>query len=118
MPFTEEFNKLRKKFALQYEDRAKAETFAFKEAFLSNTPTFRTLKLRFKKQGNILVNFLFWIMALISVCLLLPTFINAMTTDPAICNFTNGAIICFIIHYFPIFLIGMLVLILFILMRQ
>ena len=33
MPFTEEFIKIRNRFANQYSDKAKAETFAFEKAF-------------------------------------------------------------------------------------
>jgi len=40
MPFTEEFIKIRNRFANQYSDKAKAETFAFEKAFKLNIPTF------------------------------------------------------------------------------
>jgi len=46
MPYTEEFNKLRRRFFNQYSDKAKAETFAYKKAFKLDIPTFRDKKLR------------------------------------------------------------------------
>lgn len=49
MPFTDEFNRLRRRFYNQYDDKAKAETFAFKEALINNIPTFEDRKKRFKK---------------------------------------------------------------------
>jgi len=52
MPYTEEFNKVLRKFKHQYKDKAKAETFAFKEAFSLKIPTFRKRTLKFKFQGK------------------------------------------------------------------
>lgn len=46
MPYTEEFNKLKRHFRNQYSDRAKAETFAFKEAFKLGLATFKDRKPR------------------------------------------------------------------------
>jgi len=52
MPFTEDFNKIRRRFSNLYpENKAKAETFAFKEAFQMKVPTFRDREFRFKRQG-------------------------------------------------------------------
>ena len=51
MPFTDEFNKLRRSLRNQYSDKAKAETFAFEKAFKNKIPTFtEERKPRFKKQ--------------------------------------------------------------------
>lgn len=50
MPFTTDFNRIRRKFSRLYDDRAKAETFAFKEAFDLNVKTFEGRRRNFKKQ--------------------------------------------------------------------
>lgn len=50
MPFSDEFIKIRRKYSNQYSDKAKAETFAFEEAFKSNIVTFKERKLNFKRQ--------------------------------------------------------------------
>ncbi|KKL97588.1 hypothetical protein LCGC14_1832970 [marine sediment metagenome] len=50
MPFTDEFNKLRRHFSNLYNDKARAETFAFQEAFKKKIPTFEDRKRKFKKQ--------------------------------------------------------------------
>ncbi len=50
MPFTEEFNKVRRHFSNLYNDKARAETFAFQEAFKKKIPTFESRKKKFKKQ--------------------------------------------------------------------
>ena len=50
MPFTDDFNKIRRKFANLYPDKAKAETLAFKEAFIMKVPTFQDRQKKFKIQ--------------------------------------------------------------------
>ena len=50
MPFSDKFNKIRRKFKRLYDDNAKAETFAFMEAFKLKVPTFQERRRRFKKQ--------------------------------------------------------------------
>ena len=50
MPYTEEFTKILRKFKHQYNDRAKAETFAFRKAFDLKIPTFKKRTLKFKIQ--------------------------------------------------------------------
>lgn len=50
MPYTPEFTKILNRFRRQYNDKAKAETFAFKEAFTLKIPTFKKRTLRFKVQ--------------------------------------------------------------------
>lgn len=53
MPFTEDFKKVRNKFDRLYpENKAKAETFAFKEAFKLNIQTFRDKQTKFKTQKS------------------------------------------------------------------
>jgi len=50
MPFTEDFLKIRRKFRNQYgADIARADTFAFEQAFKIGLPTFRGRKPRFKR---------------------------------------------------------------------
>lgn len=52
MPFTDEFNRIRRHYANQYSDKAKADTFAFKEALTNNVPTFiEERKQKFKRLG-------------------------------------------------------------------
>jgi len=46
MPYTDEFNKLRRRLLNQYTDKAKAETFAFEKAFKLGIPTFKPRKRR------------------------------------------------------------------------
>ena len=48
MPYTKEFLRIRRRLSNQYGDKAKAETFAFEEAFSENIPTFEERKKRFK----------------------------------------------------------------------
>lgn len=50
MPFSEEFEKLKRKYKRLYSDKAKAETFAYEEAFKNDIPTFRDKKFKFKVQ--------------------------------------------------------------------
>jgi predicted metal-binding protein len=50
MPYTEEFTRILMKYRRQYNDKAKAETFAFQEAFSLKIPTFQKRALRFKIQ--------------------------------------------------------------------
>lgn len=54
MPYTEDFKKIRNKFKNLYSDKAKAETFAFKEAFILKIPTFQKRAQRFKIQKKFL----------------------------------------------------------------
>lgn len=44
MPFTKEFKRIRRKFYGQYQDKAKADTFAFEEAFSLGIKPFRERK--------------------------------------------------------------------------
>lgn len=53
MPFTNEFNKIKRKFDNQYSDKAKALTFAFERAFKDKIPTFEERKKNFKRQDNL-----------------------------------------------------------------
>lgn len=51
MPFTDDFNKIKRKFLNLYpENKAKAETLAFKEAFIMKVPTFQDRQKKFKIQ--------------------------------------------------------------------
>ena len=51
IPYTDEFKKIRRRFSNMYSDKAKAETFAFEEAFKSEIPTFSDKKkIKFKRQ--------------------------------------------------------------------
>lgn len=52
MPYTPDFNKLRRRLREQYNDKAKAETFAFKTAFKENIKTWEDRKPKFKKRGK------------------------------------------------------------------
>lgn len=52
MPFTDDFNKVRRKFQRLYSDKARAETFAFEEAFKLNMSTFQKRRQKFKKQNK------------------------------------------------------------------
>ena len=49
MPITQEFAKIRRRLRNQYNDKAKADTFAFKEAFRNGIKTFDERKRRFKR---------------------------------------------------------------------
>lgn len=49
MPYTPDFNKLRRRLRDQYNDKAKAETFAFKTAFKENIKTWEERKPKYKK---------------------------------------------------------------------
>ena len=49
MPFTDEFLRIRRKMRNEYGDLARADTFAFKEAFDARLPTFRGRKPKYKK---------------------------------------------------------------------
>jgi len=51
MPYTDDFISLKKHFARMYNDKAKAETFAFKKAFKENIRTFEPRKGKYKKNG-------------------------------------------------------------------
>jgi intein/homing endonuclease len=55
MPYTDEFLKIRRRYSNQYSDKAKAETFAFEEAFTQGIPTFEPIKKRYKKQNVSLI---------------------------------------------------------------
>lgn len=59
MPFTEAFKKVRDRFNRLYpQNKAKADTFAFKEAFKLNIQTFRDKQPRFKRnKGNDMFGF-------------------------------------------------------------
>lgn len=50
MPFSDEFKKLRRHFGSLYNDKAKADTFAFKFAFDKDIPTIQDIKRKFKRQ--------------------------------------------------------------------
>lgn len=50
MPYTDEFKKIRRRLMGEYSDKAKAETFAFEEAFKLKVPTFRQREIHLKKQ--------------------------------------------------------------------
>ena len=54
MPYTEDFKRIRNKFKNLYTDKAKAETFAFKEAFNMKIPTFQKRTCKFKVQKKFL----------------------------------------------------------------
>jgi len=55
MPYTDEFNKLRRQLRNQYSDKAKADTFAYKKALDLGIPTFKDRQKRFKKlRGSVL----------------------------------------------------------------
>ena len=49
MPYTEDFNKIRRRLKDQYNDKAKAETFAFEEAFKNHVRTWEERKPKFKR---------------------------------------------------------------------
>jgi len=52
MPYTEDFKKIRRHFSNLYDDKARADTFAFKKAFENNIKTFEDRKRRFKIQNK------------------------------------------------------------------
>jgi len=115
MPFTEPFKKLRRKYEKQYSDKAKAQTFAFEEAFQLDIPTFEERRARFwkeKKGQKTVSGFLYWFMAVIIMALFMPTvrtaIINGMGNIST--NVTNYVLIRLFILYWPIYL-GVMVLI-------
>ena len=52
MPYTDEFRRIRRRFLNQYSDKAKAESFAFEEAFKNKVRTFTDRRAHFKKIGK------------------------------------------------------------------
>lgn len=52
MPYTDEFIKILNHYKRMYIDRARAETFAFEEAFKKGVKTFRPKQSLYKKQKN------------------------------------------------------------------
>lgn len=71
-----------------------------------------------RKRGNVIASLLFWIMAIIIIALFMPTFISGMNPGSKICSFTNGTFICMVIHYFPVVLVVMGLIILLILLYR
>lgn len=55
MPYTEEFKRIRQKFNNRYSDKAKAETFAFEEAFERDIPTFSEEQRKRFKKNNLII---------------------------------------------------------------
>lgn len=50
MPFSDEFIKVKRHFQNLYNDKAKADLFAFEKAFKTNIPILRSRKKKFKVQ--------------------------------------------------------------------
>lgn len=115
MPFTEEFNKIRRKYTRQYSDKAKAETFAFEDAFRLDIPTFEERRKKFwknKKGQKAVAGFLYWFMAVIIVALFMPTLRSSITSGVASIslNVSNYVLIRLILLYWPVYL-GLMILI-------
>lgn len=122
MPYTEIFNKIRRKYNRQYSDKAKSETFAFEEAFRLDIPTFeeRRAKLWKKKGQQAVSGFLYWFMAVIIVALFMPQVRSAITTGVSSIstNVTNYVLIRLIILYWPVYLGIMILIILIIILTR
>jgi len=51
MPYTDEFKKILRNFRDKYNDKARADTFAFKKALKEKIPTWKERERRIKYQG-------------------------------------------------------------------
>ncbi len=53
MPYTDDFQKILNRYMNQYNDKSRAYTFAFDEAFKKGIKTFRDRESLFKRQNNV-----------------------------------------------------------------
>lgn len=114
IPFTREFMKLRRRYKSQYSDVAKADTFAFRDAFELKVPTFEGRKRKFKmnKKGFVVIYGIFmFIMALIVVAMMLsPVYYFIDIGVNSTLNATHGGLLSTMFYYIPVFIVFMLLL--------
>lgn len=124
MPYNEEFLRIRRKYLEQYGDRAKAETFAFKEALDNKIVPYRDRRARYKRIWNgrgqsSIAGVLYFFMAVICVALFMPVVRDSLDIGAsAVSSSSNGGLLSFIFTFWPVYVGIMLIIILVVVMRQ